>query len=138
MNTLTSLQRFELVLVPSCFLFSQILILTFGFSFLGDKTWGMMGIPVLLGSVISIIIGYFLNHEKLLQDFKQLETLFRILVLAGGGALIPLLLAQNFNLITVHSIFSILTLIFTTLGGIMTISCLLLFWHTRLIQKPSE
>lgn len=138
METLTSLQRFELVLIPTCFLFSQILVLLFGFNFLGNETWVMMGIPVLLGSLISIIFGYFLNHKKILQEFKQLETLFRILVLSGGGALIPLLLAQNFNLLPLYSIFSILSLIFSTLGGTMTISCFLLFWHTRLIKKPSE
>jgi hypothetical protein len=138
LEALTSLQRFELVLIPTCFLFSQILVLIFGLNFLGNETWVVMGIPVLLGAGISIICGFFLNHRKLLQEFKQLEVVFRILVLAGGGALIPLLLAQNFNLLTINSIFPILSLIFSTLGGTMTISCFFLYWHTRLIQKPSE
>ncbi|UCG00456.1 MAG: hypothetical protein JSW11_12515 [Candidatus Heimdallarchaeota archaeon] len=138
METLTSLQQFELVLIPFCFLFSQILILIFGLNFLGNETWVMMGIPVLLGSIISFIFGYFLNHKKLIQEFKQLEKLFRILVLAGGGALIPLLIAQNFHFMNVFLIFFILSLIFSTLGGTMTISCILLVWHFRLIQKPSE
>ncbi|MFX1536906.1 MAG: hypothetical protein ACFFDI_22030, partial [Promethearchaeota archaeon] len=59
-------------------------------------------------------------------------------VIIGGGALIPLLLAQNLNFISIYSIFSVLALIFSALGGTMTISCLLLFWQTRLIQHPSE
>jgi hypothetical protein len=138
LEPLTLLQRIELVLIPTCFLFSQFLVLIFGLNFLGNETWIMMGIPVLLGSGISLIFGLYLNHKEFIQDFKQLETLLRILVIIGGGALIPLLLAQNFSFISIYSIFSILALIFSTLGGTMTISCLLLFWQTRLIQHPSE
>ena len=97
----------------------------------------MMGIPVLLGAGISIIFGLYLNHKNMVQEFKQLETLLRILVIIGGGALIPLLLAQNLNLLSIYSIFSILTLIFSTLGGTISISCLLLFWQTRFIRQSS-
>lgn len=137
MTTLTPFQRFELALIPISFLFSQILVLLFGLNIIGSETWIIMGIPVLLGSVISIVIGYFLNQRKMIQEAKQLESLFRLLVLAGGGALIPLLLAQILDLLTVFSVFSILALIFSVLGGTMTISCILLFWHTRIIQEPS-
>lgn len=137
MEPLTSLQRFELVLIPTCFLFGQLLVLIFGLNFLGNETWSMMGIPVLLGAGISIIFGLYLNHKNMVQEFKQLETLLRILVIIGGGALIPLLLAQNLNLLSIYSIFSILTLIFSTLGGTISISCLLLFWQTRFIRQSS-
>ena len=138
MEHLTSLQRIELVLIPTCFLFSQFLVLIFGLNFLGNETWVMMGIPILLGSGISILFGLYLNHKKMVQKFNQLETLLRILVIIGGAALIPLLLAQNFALLSIYSIFSILSLIFSTLGGTMTISCFILFWQTRFIQHPSE
>ena len=138
MEPLTSLQRFELVLIPTCFLFSQFLVLLFGLNLLGNETWVIMGIPVLLGSGISIIFGLYLNHKELIQEFKQLETLLRILVIIGGGALIPLLLVQNFDLLSIYSTFSILSLIFSTLGGTISISCLLLFWQTRFIQQSSE
>ena len=138
MEPLTSLQRFELVLIPMCFIFSQFLVLIFGLNFLGNETWVMMGIPILLGSGLSILFGLYLNHKEMVQEFKQLETLLRILVVIGGGALIPILLAQNFDLLSISSIFSMLSLIFSTLGGTMTISCFLLFWRTRLIQMPSE
>ncbi|MFW9904485.1 MAG: hypothetical protein ACFFFH_09145 [Candidatus Thorarchaeota archaeon] len=138
MEPLTSLQRFELVLIPTCFLFSQFFVLIFGLNLLGNETWMMMGIPVLLGAGISIIFGLYLNHKKFVQEFKQLEILLRTLVIIGGGALIPLLLAQNFNFLSIYSIFSILSLIFSTLGGTMSISCLLLFWQTRFIQQTSK
>ncbi|MFX1505539.1 MAG: hypothetical protein ACFFDC_05420 [Promethearchaeota archaeon] len=138
MEPLTSLQRFELVLIPTCFLFSQFLVLLFGLNLLGNETWIIMGIPVLLGSGISIIFGLYLNHKEFIQEFKQLETLLRILVIIGGGALIPLLLVQNFNLLSIYSTFSILSLIFSTLGGTISVSCLLLFWQTRFIQQSSE
>ncbi|MFX0207593.1 MAG: hypothetical protein ACFFDT_16520 [Candidatus Hodarchaeota archaeon] len=138
MEPLTSLQRFELVLIPTCFLFSQFLVLVFGLNLLGNETWVIMGIPVLLGSGISIIFGLYLNHKELVQEFKQLETLLRILVIIGGGALIPLLLVQNFNLLSLYSTFSILSLIFSTLGGTISTSCLLLFWQARFIQQSSK
>ena len=137
MTTLTPFQRFELALIPISFLFSQILVLLFGLNIIGSETWIIMGFPVLLGSAISIVIGYFLNQRKMIQEVKQLESLLRLLVLAGGGALIPLLLAQILDLLTVFSVFSILALIFSVLGGTMTISCIFLFWHTRIIQEPS-
>lgn len=138
MEPLTSLQRFELALIPTCFIFSQILVFIFGLNFLGNETWVMMGIPIFLGSGLSLLFGLYLNHKEFVQEFKQLETLLRSLVIIGGGALIPILLAQNFNLLSVSSIFSILSLIFSTLGGTMSISCFLFFWQTRLIQLPSE
>jgi len=129
--TLTSYQRFELVLIPSSFLFSLILVLIFGLNIIGSETWVLMGIPVLLGFAISIFIGYFLKKRNMVHEITQLESLFRLLVLAGGGVLIPVLVAQVFELLTFSSIFSILSLIFSVLGCTMTISCFLLFWHTR-------
>lgn len=136
--SLTSFQRFELVLIPSSFLFSLILVLMFGLTIIGSETWIIMGIPVLLGAIISIVIGYFLNKRNMVHEITQLESLFRLLVLAGGVALIPVLLAQTFKLLTLYSIFSILSLIFSVLGSTMTISCFLLFWYTRSTHQPLE
>ncbi len=138
MATLTSFQRFELVLIPSSFLFSQILVLIFGLNIIGSETWIIMGIPVLMGSLISIFIGYFLNQRNMVYEVKQLESLFRLLFLAGGGALIPLLLVQILDLLTVYSVFSLLSLIFSVLGGTMTISCFLLLRQTPSTHELSE
>ncbi len=138
MATLTSFQRFELVLIPSSFLFSQILVLIFGLNIIGSETWVIMGIPVLMGSLISILIGYFLNQRNMVYEVKHLESFFRLLVLSGGGALIPLLLVQILDLINVYSVFSILSLIFSVLGGTMTISCFLLLRQTQSTHEISE
>jgi hypothetical protein len=136
--TLTSFQRFELILIPCSFLFSQILVLLFGLNIIGSETWVIMGIPVLFGSLISIVIGVFLYQRQMVHDFKNLESLLRLIVFIGGALLIPLLLAQTLGLFTVYSIFSILSLIFSSLGGIMTISCVILLWHTRPSQEVLE
>lgn len=132
--TLTSYQRFELVIIPSSFLFGQILILIIGLNTIGSETWFIIGIPVLMGLTVSLFIGYFLKRKNMVHEMDQLESLFRVLVLTGGGVLIPLLLAQVFNLFTYYYIFSILSLIFSILGGTMSISCFLLFFYSRPIH----
>lgn len=138
MATLTSFQRFELILIPICFILSLLLILIFGLTIIGNQTLVIMGIPVLVGSGISIFIGYLLNQRNLIRDFNQLELLLRLLVLGGGGALIPLLLTQLLEIFTGYFIFSVLSLVFSLLGGIMSISCLLFLWRTRSIQQLLE
>lgn len=138
MVVLTTLQRFELILIPISFLFSLLLLFIFGISIIGSQTLVIMGIPVLLGSVISIVIGYLLNQRKSIQDFNQLETLFRLLVLGGGGVLIPILLIQLLELFTGYFILSVLSLVFSLLGGLISISCFLLLWRLRSIQHLSE
>ncbi|MFX0013505.1 MAG: hypothetical protein ACFFB2_14340 [Promethearchaeota archaeon] len=138
MITLTSFQRFELVLIPSSFLFSQILVFIFGFTIIGSETWIIMGIPVLVGLNISLPIGYIFQRKKKITNFKQLESIFRFLVLIGAGGLIPLLIAQYFELLSIYSIFSILSFILSLLGCTMTISCILLLWYSRTIKDPSE
>ena len=138
MVTLTSFQRFELILIPISFILSLLLMLIFSLALIGNQTLNIMGIPVLLGSGISILIGYLLNQRNLIQDFKQLEMLFRLLVLGGSGVLIPLLLTQILEVFTGFFIFSVLSLVFSLLGGIMSISCLLLLWRARSIQQLLE
>ncbi len=138
MVTLTSFQRFELILIPISFILSLLLMLIFSLAIIGNQTLDIMGIPVLLGSGISILIGYLLNQRNLIQDFKQLEILFRLLVLGGGGVLIPLLLTQLLEVLTGYFILSVLSLVFSLLGGIMSISSLLLLWRARSIQPLLE
>ena len=51
----TSFQKIELILIPIIFLFSQVLILLFGLSIIGEETWIVMGIPMMLGAILSVI-----------------------------------------------------------------------------------
>ncbi len=138
MVILTFFQRFELILIPISFILSLILMLIFGLAIIGNQILDIMGIPVLLGSGISILIGYLLNRRNLIQDFKQLEIMFRLLVLGGGGILIPLLLIQLLEIFSGYFIFSVLSLVFSLLGGIMSISCVLLLWRVRSNQQLLE
>ncbi|MFX0051291.1 MAG: hypothetical protein ACFE8U_08375 [Candidatus Hermodarchaeota archaeon] len=128
---MTYFQRLELVLIPTFFLVSQILIFLFGLTMIGEEIWIFMGIPILFGSILSILVSFLLNHRKLIHEFDQLESFFRILVFGGGGAIIIVLLFQINGLLAGSLIFTVLSLVFSTLGGLMTISCLILLYRTR-------
>ncbi|UCE12394.1 MAG: hypothetical protein JSV04_09360 [Candidatus Heimdallarchaeota archaeon] len=138
MTTLTPFQKFELIAIPLVLMFSQIMIFLFGIAMIGNELWIIMGIPILLGIVISFFIVYLINKRFLVIEFSQLELLFRILVGGGGGALIPLLLAQILDLVAESIIFPILSLVFSLISGIMIISCLLFLYRYQSIQAPSE
>jgi hypothetical protein len=131
LRTLTYLQQLELAFIPIFFLLSQILIFLFGLTMIGEEKWIFMGIPILSGSTLSIIASFLLNHRRPINEFSQLESFFRILVFGGGGAIIIVLFFQVIGLLTGSLIFTVLSLVFSTLGGLMTISCLLLLYRAR-------
>lgn len=125
MTDLTSFQRLELFLIPIIFLMSLIFILLMGLNIIGIEVWTIMGIPFLFGSIIGSFIVYFVNKRKLLYNFTQLEKLFRVLVVGGGLALIPLLIVQILGFFRFALIFSILAFMFSLIGTTMVITCIL-------------
>lgn len=138
LTVITPFQKFELIAIPIVLVFSQIMILLFGITLIGNELLIIMGMPILLGSLISIFIVYLITRKYFISEFSQIERLFRILVLGGGGALIPFLLAQILDLLTEYLIFPILSFIFSLISGIMIISCLYLLYSTQLSRVPSE
>ncbi|MFX0085103.1 MAG: hypothetical protein ACFFAU_05485 [Candidatus Hodarchaeota archaeon] len=104
---------------------SLIFILLMGLNIIGIEVWTIMGIPFLFGSIIGSFIVYFVNKRKLLYNFTQLEKLFRVLVVGGGLALIPLLIVQILGFFRFALIFSILAFMFSLIGTTMGITCIL-------------
>lgn len=127
LETLTTFQQLELVLIPIILVLSQIFVIFITLAFIGEETWNLIGIPMIAGYLFSTIFIYLLNQKQYIQEFKQLEQLFRFLVVGGGIILIPVLIAQISNLMTFYSIFLILSFVFASISGVMTISCLM-FW----------
>ncbi len=125
MTDLTSFQRLELFLIPIIFLLSLIFILLMGLNIIGIEVWNIMGIPLLFGSIIGSFIVYIVSKHELLYNFNQLEKLFRILVVGGALALIPLLLVQILGFFSFTLIFSILAFMFSLIGTTMGITCIL-------------
>lgn len=138
MRKLTSFQRLELILIPVTFFFSLIFIFLIGLIIIGHETWDIMGVPIILGSIIGIIVVFILKQKKLIISFNHLETLFRILVIIGGITLIPMIIGQMIMVVDTNIIFSLLTLIFTLLGSIMGITCVLLLHYSRLTLESSK
>ncbi len=138
MGELTSFQRLELILIPVAFFFSMIFIFLIGLIIIGLETWNIMGVPIILGSIIGIIVVFILIKKKLIISFNQLETLFRILVIIGGVALIPMIIGQMVMIIDTNMIFSFLALIFTSLGSIMGITCVLLLYSSSITLESSK
>ncbi|MHA2278860.1 MAG: hypothetical protein ACXAC2_24030 [Candidatus Kariarchaeaceae archaeon] len=138
MRDLSSFQRLELILIPVSFFFSLIFIFLIGLIIIGHETWDIMGVPIILGSIIGIIIVFILKQKKLINSFNQLETLFRILVIIGGVALIPMIIGQMIMNVDINIIFSFLALIFSSLGSIMGITCVLLLYSSNLTLESSK
>ncbi len=138
LRELTSFQRLELILIPVTFFFSLIFIFLIGLIIIGHETWDIMGVPIILGSIIGIIVVFILKQKKLIISFNQLETLFRILVIIGCVALIPMIIGQMIMIIDTNMIFSLLALIFTSLGSIMGITCVLLLHYSSLTLESSK
>lgn len=138
MRELSSFQRLELVLIPVTFFFSLIFIFLIGLIIIGHETWDIMGVPIILGSIIGIIVVFILKQKKLIISFNHLETLFRILVIIGGVALIPMIIGQMIMMVDTNMIFSLLALIFTSLGSIMGITCVLLLYSSSLTLESSK
>ena len=138
MRELSSFQRLELILIPVTFFFSLIFIFLIGLIIIGHETWDIMGVPIILGSIIGIIVVFILKQKKLISSFNQLETLFRILVIIGGVALIPMIIGQMIMIVDINMIFSFLALIFASLGSIMGITCVLLLYSSSLTLESSK
>jgi hypothetical protein len=135
---ITSYQRLELILIPTIFVCSQIFIFFIGLTVIGEETLELMIYPTFLGLIMSIFVIYILDHKYSIKKFKQLEFCFRFLVIIGVGALIPILFLQVASVLTVDTVFLILSLIFSILGGSMIILCFLLLWRSKASQAPLE
>ncbi len=134
----TTFQKIELILIPSIFIFSQVLILLFGLSILGKDMWIIMGTPMLLGAILSVISSILIQYNFKIIEFRQLEIIFRILVILGGIAIIFVILIQIVLTNTDYVIFSLQTLIISVIGDIMTILCIIFLMKTFPTQELSE
>jgi hypothetical protein len=104
---------------------------------IGNDIWSYLGMPTLLGLVIGILIGFFINQKYIIHKFSQLEMIFRLVTIGGGITLIPILIAQVYRLIYVYSVFSLLSFILSLMEGLLTVICLILLWRTKSIQEFS-
>jgi hypothetical protein len=136
--SVTTFQKMELILIPALFLFSQVLILVFGLSIIGEETWIIMGIPMMLGAIFSAIFLILILKYVQIEEFRQLEIFFRVLTILGGIAIVIILVAQIFLHETGYVIFSIQTLIISIIGYIMSILCISYLKKTFPTQELSE
>ncbi|WP_455143233.1 hypothetical protein [Candidatus Hodarchaeum mangrovi] len=135
---LTPFQRFELIIIPITVLISQVFIVLFGLSIIGENIINIIGLPSIFGYLLGVIVVYILDRKQQIRNFLQVERIVRSLVLLGGFILIPIILSQNFKIIPIFSIFSVLALIFALLGGILSFLCILLLWRFSVMQNFSE
>ncbi len=104
---------------------------------IGSEVLSIIGIPVLIGLIIGSFFVFIIKTKFFIFDFLFLEKLFRLLVIIGGLILIPLILTQVLGYISSNMIFSILALIFSLIGTIMGITCLMLLYHNSLTHDLS-
>jgi hypothetical protein len=136
--SVTAFQKLELILIPTIFIFSQILILLFGLSILGEEIWIIMGIPMMLGAILSVIASIIILNYFQMVEFRQLEIIFRVLAILGGIAIIFVIIIQIVLADSGYVIFSLQTLIISVIGDIMTILCILFLKKTFPTQELSE
>ena len=136
--TVTTFQKMELILIPAIFLFSQVLILVFGFSIIGEEAWIIMGIPMMLGAILSAIFLIFILNYVQIEEFRQLEIFFRVLTILGGIVIILILVIQIFLYETGYFIFSLQALTISVIGDVMSILCILFLKKTFPTQGLSE
>ena len=134
----TAFQKLELILIPTIFIFSQILILLFGLSILGEEIWIIMGTPMMLGAILSVIASIIILNYFQMVEFRQLEIIFRVLAILGGIAIIFVIIIQIVLADSGYVIFSLQTLIISVIGDIMTILCILFLKKTFPTQELSE
>jgi hypothetical protein len=134
----TSFQKMELILIPTVFLFSQVLILFFGLSIIGEEIWIIMGMPMLFGAISSIFLLILIQKYIEIEEFRQLETIFRVLTILGGIGIILILAIQIFHKETGYGIFSLQTLVISIIGNVMAILCIIFLKKTFLTQGLSE
>jgi len=136
--SVTTFQKMELILIPAIFIFSQVLILVFGLSIIGEETWIIMGIPMMLGAGLSAIFLIFILNYIKIEEFRQLEVLFRVLTILGGIVIILILTIQIFLNETGYFIFSLETLTISIIGDVMSILCILFLKKIFSTQELSE
>ncbi|PWI49427.1 hypothetical protein CEE45_01135 [Candidatus Heimdallarchaeota archaeon B3_Heim] len=124
MKHISTFQTAELVLIPITFVFSQILIILFGLSIIGEDTWTFMGFPMVVGGLIAISLIIVLNNKVEINKFCQLEIIFRIITIIGGVLFILILGLQIIFQATGILIFSLLSLVISIIGDMMTIQCI--------------
>ena len=134
----TAFQKLELILIPTVFIFSQILILLFGLSILGKEIWIIMGTPMMLGVILSVISSIIILNYFQLVEFRQLEVIFRAMAILGGIAIICVIIIQIVLADSGYVIFSLQTLIISVIGDIMTILCIIFLKKTFPTQELSE
>lgn len=132
--SLTTFQRFELVIIPISFSLSELFMLSLASMFLGDDALSVLGVPFVVGITVSLPILAILDRGQWFESFQRLETVLRLLVVVGGAALVPVLLSQLVMPFSGYQIFFFLALIFSALGGTITLSCLLVLWRSMSIQ----
>ena len=135
---ITTFQKIELVLIPIVFTFSQILVLSFGFSIIGEDIWNIMGFPMILGLFISILILLLIQRYLDIDEFTQLEVFFRRLTIVGGIVIVIIIAGQMLVKETGLIIFSIQTLIISVIGDIMTVLCIISLKKAITNQVPSK
>ena len=138
MKHISTFQTVELVLIPITFVFSQILIILFGLSIIGEDTWTLMGVPMVVGGLIAtslIIVG---NNKVEINEFRQLEIMFRIIAIIGGVLFILILGLQIIFQATGILIFSLLSLVISVIGDMMTIQCIVFLQKYVIGQDRSE
>jgi hypothetical protein len=134
----TAFQKLELILIPTIFIFSQILILLFGLSILGEEIWIIMGTPMMLGAILSVISSVIILNYIQLVEFRQLEIIFRVMAILGGFSIIIVIIVQIVLAESGYGIFSLQTLIISVLGDIMTILCIIFLKKTIPNHELSE
>lgn len=138
MAKITSFQLFELIIIPTTILLSLLFMFVVGASFIGESFLNVMGIPTILGIIISLCIIILLFKQNYIVEFSQIETLFRVLAITGGGLVIPLTFLQLNGLLNIQILISLLTLIFTAISGIFALVCVQFLWRIKFTQQSSE
>ena len=136
MKPITKFQTLELVLIPIIFGFSQVFVLLFGLSIVGNDIWIIIGIPMGFGVVISLVFLVFFIRYHEISEFLQLESFFRLITISGGIALIIILFFQFFVQLSELTIIPLLSLIISVIGDIMTGMCIYFLCNALFIQDP--
>ena len=138
MKPVTRFQALELVLIPITFGFSQLLMILFGLSIIGDDIWSIIGIPVAFGAFISLVFLIVYLQSYKITEFVQLESFFRLLTIFGGLSLIGILLFQFIIQISDWIIIQLLSLIIAIIGSVMTGMCIYFLWKLIFTQNLLE
>ncbi|NHJ02107.1 MAG: hypothetical protein EAX86_08175 [Candidatus Heimdallarchaeota archaeon] len=138
MDRITGFQLFELIAIPITILASVLFMFVIGASFIGDNFWNIMGFPTIIGTLFSLFILVILVQKGQIKKFSQIETIFRLLAIGGGGLLIPVIFLQLNGRLDGFLLISILALVFSIIGGLMALISLRFLWQIYFIQQSSE